>query len=73
MVVSILLLQSCVTTKEVIKVPQLDFPTFPKLPENVTVEDGFVVVPQEYFMELATYKIKIESVQEVYEGLKSIY
>ena len=67
-----LLLQSCVSNT-VVKVPEISFPDFPPIPENVTVEDDMVVVPQEWIIELSVYRIKMEEAQKTYEGLRRIY
>lgn len=67
-----LLLQSCASTEK-IKVPEITFPEFPALPENVVVEDGFVTVPESYMIDLAVYRIKIGETEKLYKGLKELY
>ena len=61
--------EGVVVEREVL--PELVFPPFPVL-GDVVREGGRVSVPEDFLVELARYKIRIEETQRNYEDLRSI-
>ena len=72
-----MLLMSCISAKtEYIDrpvVPEISFPVFPALENEVLNDDGSVSVPADWIMRLAEYKIRIEETEKNYEDLKALY
>lgn len=72
----VMLLTSCKSVETVVVekevVPPLVFPPFPVL-GDVVRENGRVSVSEEFLIELARYKIRIEETQRNYEDLCLIY
>lgn len=71
------LLTSCVSGRiEYIEkpyVPEITFPTFPVLDGGEENIDGNIVVPAEWIVRLAEYKIRIEETEKNYSELKALY
>ena len=71
------LLTSCISAKiEYIDkpvVPEINFPIFPALENEVLNEDGSVTVPADWIVRLAEYKIRIEETESNYNDLKALY
>lgn len=53
--------------------PEISFPIFPALENEVLNDDGNVTVPAEWIVRLAEYKIKIEETEKNYSDLKELY
>lgn len=69
----LLLSTCCVSSSVTVKVPDVTFPEFPKLPEHVTMTDKGVIVPEQWLIDMAVYKVQIEKTEQLYKGLKEIY
>ena len=54
-------------------VPEISFPIFPALENEVLNEDGSVTVPGEWIVRLAEYRIRIEETESSYSDLKNLY
>lgn len=71
------LLMSCVSGRiEYIEkpyVPEITFPAFPVLDGGEENADGNIVVPAEWILRLAEYKIRIEETEKNYNELKALY
>lgn len=63
---------SCATKIEKTVVPELVFPIFPALSEYEFLENG-VVVPNNWIVSLAEYKILIEETEKNYNEIKEMY
>lgn len=64
MVVLTLLLISCKSTK----IPVLEFPEFPTMPD-VTITDDGVLVPGDWLIDLAEYKLRIDMLEKTYKEI----
>ena len=68
-------LMSCVTrrieTADVI-VPNISFPIFPDLTDAEETEGG-IIVPKEWIVNLARYRILIEETEKNYREIKGLY
>lgn len=53
--------------------PELAFPIFPTLPAYDKVDDTSVIVPAEWIVRMAEYKIRIEETEANYRDLKALY
>ena len=71
------LLMSCASAKiEYIEkpvVPEINFPIFPELENEVLNEDESVTVSADWIVRLAEYKIRIEEIENDYNDLKALY
>ena len=71
------LLTSCISAKiEYIDkpvVPEISFPAFPVLENEILNDDGSVTVPADWIVQLAEYKIRIEETEKNYNDLKALY
>ena len=71
------LLTSCISAKiEYIDkpvVPEISFPAFPVLENEILNDDGSVTVPADWIVRLAEYKIRIEETEKNYNDLKALY
>lgn len=63
---------SCVTTRSEVYVPTLNFPKFPEL-EKYDKVDGGAIVPDDYIIRLAEYKILIAETEKNYKEIKELY
>lgn len=66
---------SCATTKvesAKVVVPGITFPIFPDLIDAEETESG-VVVPKEWIVSLARYRILIEEAEKNYNEIKRLY
>lgn len=78
MSVLLLLLTSCITTKEIeyrIIVPDIDFPAFPEWDaekEVVDFENRTVTIPIDAYIDLAEYKTDIIATETIYKRLKGL-
>lgn len=54
-------------------VPEINFPIFPALENEVLNDDGSVTVPADWILQLAEYKIRIEEMESNYNDLKALY
>ena len=72
-----MLLMGCTSAKiEYIEkpvVPEINFPIFPELENEVLNEDGSVTVSADWIVRLAEYKIRIEETESNYNDLKALY
>lgn len=72
MTVLMLLIQSCATTKPVYiqDVPYISFPAFP-VPTETTFDSatGTVIVPIDWYIQLAEYKTEIKAIERFYKFL----
>lgn len=59
-----MLLTSCQSTKSSF----VPYPEFPDLPAYVKNTDGTISVPEDWIVRLAEFRIKYETIQEVYNG-----
>ena len=68
---------SCRTTrvieKTVYEVPEIEFPTFPKLPEYEYTLDGKVAVEGDFFRELLIFRTLYNSEMNKYIEIKELY
>ena len=71
------LLMSCISARtEYVDrpfVPEIVFPIFPALDGETRNDDGTVIVPGEWIVWLAEYKIRIEETERNYNGIKALY
>lgn len=69
-------LMSCATPTVVetarVVVPDLVFPPFPDLAGGEAVEGG-VIVPNDYVIRLAEYRVRIEETERNYLQIKGLY
>jgi len=73
----VLLLVSCKTVEtvntETVIVPEIVFPVFPEL-ENARVNnDSTVTISQDWVMQLAEYKIRMQQAVETYNKIRALY
>lgn len=61
--------QSTNDVKKEIYIPEINFPKFPVL-EEYEQKDGKIIVPEEYILQLAEYKIRIEETEQNYNEIK---
>ena len=54
-------------------VPEINFPIFPELENEVLNEDESVTVSADWIVRLAEYKIRIEEIENDYNDLKALY
>lgn len=68
-------LMSCVTRKTetaTVIVPNINFPIFPDLIDAEETESG-VIVPKDWIVNLARYRILIEETEKNYYEIKGLY
>lgn len=53
--------------------PEINFPIFPELENEVLNEDGSVTVSADWIVRLAEYKIRIEEIEKSYNDLKALH
>jgi len=61
--------QSTTDVKKEMYIPEIIFPEFPVL-EEYERKDGKITVPEEYILQLAEYKIRIEETEQNYNDIK---
>lgn len=59
-----------VIEKEIYYVPEISFPTFPKLPDYEIIEEGIIIKDENYFRELLKFKAEYKDMIEQYNEKK---
>lgn len=59
-----------VIEKEIYYVPEVNFPTFPKLPDYEMTEEGIIIKDENYFRELLKFKAEYKDMIERYNEKK---
>lgn len=69
-----MLLASCISERIEYRdrVPELVFPPFPSLEGEVVTENG-ILVPEDWFVRLAEYRLRIEETEKNYVGIRDLY
>ncbi len=66
------LLSACCTTSPVVgpSLPALEWPAFPA-PDGVTLADGVVSMPLDYWLGIARYAVDVERVREIIDAWRA--